>query len=764
MSYRGRDLDLRTPERWPAPPAPWRAEDTTAGALMVDEVVLACCNHAFDLALAHRAREVRVEHLLNAMARTDAAMAVMAGYGIDIAGLRQDTAHVIASDATAVPGSERLSPRRSQELADILNHAAGSAARRSASATIADVLHALFEMNSDQAGLVMLKRNTPGWQQRSVEPGRSEPLPPLVGTYHYDPRYVAADARSAEPPREWVRVPASPPPYYQGQTGGYYGSEGPQQAYYPAEPQPAPPPPQPMAPPPPPAVQAAPQNVTDVVQNTRLDLLERTIRELTSELSAERKMVSQLAGEVRREQNGDATRTVRINQDERPPQSHDYVIGSARAEAVAPPQLVDHLIMIERNVDAKFADLARGWTVLGERLQALEQTVAAGRGDGPLPTAMLDQLQSLESIGSTIGMLAERLSGIERQLAVRQTAAVNLEPIVERLAAIEHAQALRPAATSAALAPVIERLAAIERHQASRPAADGDLSPLFDRLGTIERSFASRASVDLSPLNERLAALDARLGQFERRLENGIAGAERAQQQQAERLRPIEEALVAQRNQIAQLGTHLAAEVKQLGKGVADQVAGTELLQSLVADRFKDVAGSLDQSRAELISRIDGQRGETAVTIADFGNRVAALEKVIQGFGQRTLDLHSAHGADLVELHNALVKLNTNQQTLAGTLDQWRLDSGTELNTLLTRLDGVERTSAKPMQLLENLQSNLQELQRVAMRREEQRGRFKQWLMGTDDWYGASWEHATTRDRPVNGTTTAMRTTPPSGR
>ena len=33
--------------------------------------------------------------------------------------------------------------------------------------------------------------------------------------------------------------------------------------------------------------------------------------------------------------------------------------------------------------------------------------------------------------------------------------------------------------------------------------------------------------------------------------------------------------------------------------------------------------------------------------------------------------------------------------------------------------------------------------------------------MGTDDWYGASWEHATTRDRPVNGTTTAMRTTPP---
>ena len=70
MGYRGEDLDLRTPQSWsttaadlnvPVDPLAGRARrgaGNRGGALnqpiWVDETLLASCNHAFDVALAHR--------------------------------------------------------------------------------------------------------------------------------------------------------------------------------------------------------------------------------------------------------------------------------------------------------------------------------------------------------------------------------------------------------------------------------------------------------------------------------------------------------------------------------------------------------------------------------------------------------------------------------------------------------------------------------------------------------------------------------------
>ena len=79
MGYRGDDLDLRTPQTWSAGPGNagpgstgsggdvpgWAAEGGRVrgygarGPIWVDDTVLACANHAFDVALAHRAGEVR---------------------------------------------------------------------------------------------------------------------------------------------------------------------------------------------------------------------------------------------------------------------------------------------------------------------------------------------------------------------------------------------------------------------------------------------------------------------------------------------------------------------------------------------------------------------------------------------------------------------------------------------------------------------------------------------------------------------------------
>jgi hypothetical protein len=85
MAYRGEDLDLRTPQTWVAAPAELSASSELpvqqsgnrggyrSGPILVDETVLACCNYAYDVALANRSADVRVEHLLNAMSHIEAA-------------------------------------------------------------------------------------------------------------------------------------------------------------------------------------------------------------------------------------------------------------------------------------------------------------------------------------------------------------------------------------------------------------------------------------------------------------------------------------------------------------------------------------------------------------------------------------------------------------------------------------------------------------------------------------------------------------------
>ena len=92
MSYRGEDLDLRTPQTWSGAPADLAAVSDPLSPrhgfrttpLLVDETVLACSNHAFDIAVAHRAGEVRLEHLLHALTRIDAAAEALEARGVQI--------------------------------------------------------------------------------------------------------------------------------------------------------------------------------------------------------------------------------------------------------------------------------------------------------------------------------------------------------------------------------------------------------------------------------------------------------------------------------------------------------------------------------------------------------------------------------------------------------------------------------------------------------------------------------------------------------
>lgn len=261
MAYRGGDMDLRTPRTWSAtvpepvpPPAPAYERSRgayTPGPIWVDEVVLACVNHAYDVALAHRAAEVRLEHLLHALTRIDTAAEVLEIRGIRVAALRRESATVIAGELPASLPPGESGPRHSEELEHVLRAASLIASRRNAPATVDDVLHLMLDVEPDLPGLGLLAR--------------------------IDPRFTASNGAYARPSR----------PAYNN-------------TYYSSSPEPSPQNPQPP--------RESSRNIrsdfatsVDSAQNARLDALEQMLRSLSADFGSDRKSLSGLLGDLQRD-------------------------------------------------------------------------------------------------------------------------------------------------------------------------------------------------------------------------------------------------------------------------------------------------------------------------------------------------------------------------------------------------------------------------------------------------------------------------------
>jgi len=620
MSYRGQDLDLRVPgHRDYGPP---RTGQPRPEPLWVDEVVLACCNHAFDLALAHRAPEVRIEHLLNAMTRIDAAARVLEARGFRIAALRRDSSSLIVAEPGIGAANGRYAPRTSEPLDDVIRGAAREAARRQSPATINDVLSVLIDMRRDIPGYHMLRSHYENWNLRD----------PMDHRYGPD-----------EPPREWVRGPAP----------GYYVS--------------APPRPEPYIP------------YVDAVQSGRLDSLERMVRDLAHTIGSERAAMSQWMADMQR---------VEMRRREEPTMSPRYETNGLSLAA------------IERNVDAKFAELARSWAVLGERLQGIEQTIAKSRTDTTgLPAGVVDRLKAVEA-------LDKRLGELDRTINV----------MADRMVALERHLSSRPEGAVANLAPVLDRIAGLERSLAERIEGGSDISPLLDRLAGIERAVETRpvaAAGDLGPFVQQLDT----------------------------RIRAIEEGVNAQRSGFAHFAASVGGEVRQLAASVKQAPVGTDGLKAAVSEHMQaTVAQPMLQRLAALSAQVETREIEGDRAFGAIAERLSALERSLASWGQQSAEVGVTHERDIKEVHDALVRLNTNQQTLAQSMDQWRLDLTGDLGEIANRVKSVEAIADRPVQILERMSASMDTLQSVAGRREESKSRFRHWLMGTDDWYGASWD------------------------
>jgi len=576
MGYRGEDLDLRTPQTWSASSSDLSSALDTAGRayrngpIWVDETVLACCNHAFDVALAHRAGEVRLEHLLHALTRIEAAAEALEARGVRVAALRRESATIIASEIPVGLPNGKGQPRRSEEFAEVLRLAAANAARRNAPAGIEDLLYVLFDQRADLPGLALLSRNTVRGTRETIEA-----LPPVT-RYVTETRYVPAPERITKVVNEAPRYAAETPRAYRQD--------------YSAPPLSAP-------------------TATDSVQNSRLDALEQMVRSLSNDLAGERQVVSGLLKELNQETQAQRSDQGRLHSSLTDRLTTlEEVLTQSRPGSV-PDDFVVRMGGVEKIIEQRLSDMQRTWSALSDRLQSLE-------------TAVREK--------SVPGDVFERLR-----------AAVDLKPIANRLDIIEEALLSTDARKD-----------------------DGDVSA---RLASLE-----------GELSRILSASTASVG----RVETLVSGYER------------------------QRGEMLNALVQP------------------VVERVSTVVSSA-QSHGEGLAKL--------------AERLGLVEQAVAAEIETSAAKHQAYAQDLTEVHDALMKLNQNQHTLAGSIDQWRSDAAGDLSVIANRLGNLDRDADRPTAMLKTLSSNMDSMNKMMVERYHRRNRFWYWLFGTDDWIGASW-------------------------
>jgi hypothetical protein len=249
---------------------------------------------------------------------------------------------------------------------------------------------------------------------------------------------------------------------------------------------------------------------------------------------------------------------------------------------------------------------------------------------------------------------------------------------------------------------VLERLTAIERVLSDRLSAvesaltmapvgtPHDLQPIKERLDLIEEAVLSREGD--GAVVERLSALGRLL-----------------QEERAERTNAL---------------ASLAADVKALAGalGSSNSEGGTG---GPIAERLQGLVADLERHRIELG--------------ASLGDRIAAIESTLAAQGEKAVEAHNAYSEELGEVHEALMKLNVNQHTLAGSLEEWRSNEAGEMHLINARIGSVQEDGIKRLQILERLSLDMQVLARAPAEKGERRG-FSHWLFGTDDWVKASWQ------------------------
>lgn len=544
MSYRGDDLDLRTPQANPTDlaiplggegftSAP-RARSSTgahSGPIWVDQTVLDCCNHAFDVASAHRAPEVRLEHLIYALTRVDEGIDAFEARGIQPAALRRQAASVIATDIPVDGGSAKTLPNRSDAMEEVLRLASAAAYRRQAPVNVSDILRVLFDGRAEFSSFKRLLSSVPRIQH-------------VERTFEDD---VIRDRVRAAPP-------SAPPPQRKRERERDWERDSETERDQDRD------------------IDLPSIAAEKRKQSSRLDALEQSIRDLSSELANERKSISGVLQDLQRELMAQREETTRLG-------------------GITPDKIQ---------------------AVFGDRLQSLEQAFLSSRG-------------------AANGDLQDRLSGFERTLTaeiVQTRAAIetlatrpgpDLLPLSQRIEVIEDAVLSRD--TDQRLA-ALEAAVDAERERAK--AADEALldalarQPAVDVEALVERIDASRAATteELAEARERIDALEKALAEHANRSETSDG-------QTAQDLSSVRDTLSLEfantQEGVAKLSETFQNELSELHVGLAKVNGNQHTIATAIDAQAQDAANafgilatrieSLEKAQAKPVEMLEALSG-----------------------------------------------------------------------------------------------------------------------------------------------------------
>lgn len=682
MAYRGEDLDLRVPHGSAhasshtavgTGPAPATFGGSREATLWIDEALLACCNNAFDLALAHGAADVRLEHLLHALSRVDAVVRLLERNGVSVGRLRRESAALIVSEAPVALIGDRGPPRRSTEFEETLRRAIDIAQHRGAVAGVEDALIAVFTSTRESPAVQLLRRLAPDWQPRDLPAPRQEPPAPLAAS---------------------LSDPAA----------------------------------------------------------GRLDRIEAALRGIHAELAGDRKLLSDIVRDLQREvamQRGDGAALSTALAERLAGFEHQLATRTEPLQAA--PHIGEKLVSIEKTVQSGMGEGARNWIALDRRLKSLEAAIDRSGDGAAMIEPVVNRLAALEGALADRGgdavrswtALADRVQSLEKLYQAGSSETVRRwSALSEGNAAILRTLEQRPAGAMVDGAALVERLELIERTVRSGLSDTmRSNAQLSDRVAVIERSVALRNDTESAFL------LDERMRALESALENRAQETGGRWLELVERLKTIDGRL-----------TGLSDGAAQKSPATPESISGPIL--SYLASTT-DAAVARDNGHARAISEI--------------GGRVSALEHVVQANAAAVDAAARIYDRNTDELHDGFLRLSENQHTLASAISAWRDDSTAEFRKIANgfdRLKGIEdrldtlgryfANAAVPAPLKSAHTTQASAVRPAGENSDAQYGKltaprqnFYRWLFGTDDIARANrtaefkWQHMRDEVRAV---------------
>ncbi len=205
----------------------------------------------------------------------------------------------------------------------------------------------------------------------------------------------------------------------------------------------------------------------------------------------------------------------------------------------------------------------------------------------------------------------------------------------------------------------------------------------------------SAGSIDLEPIENRLNDIEAvLLGSDDRHqaVEAITSRVEAAENAISGRITRLQQAQAIDRDQVL---TQQAADIQRAESGLRERVSA---LGRLIQDTHVE--------RVEQAKKLD------------------VVETMLIQQSQSAAEGREASVQQLGEVHEAIVKLNANQHTLAGAIDQWRSGTVNDMNAISLRLALLDQDSELPLQRLEQISERMDGMHRATVERYHRRNRF----------------------------------------